>query len=234
MSDLTLDVDQAGELKAAFRRGNWTNSEIKTLSEGDRLAKVRLFVRGDAVITMRATSNSKLEPVLPGGSGIKLPGTLARNGKAFPKSKIVGYPDSSLSLLPETQPEGVAKMIVPYRLRANMSFAQMVGDRFGMVGRSLVELEEAIIAQGMQVAPDQIAFVLRMTAEHPKWSPFGLALNGNANFWLVKVSDQPGERLAVVHARWYEDGRRWHVYAYRFDYALVWLAGYGLSLGSSL
>lgn len=39
MSDLMLDVDQAGELKAAFRRGDWTNAEIKRLCEGNsRLA----------------------------------------------------------------------------------------------------------------------------------------------------------------------------------------------------
>ena len=31
MSDLMLDVDQAGELKAAFRRGDWTKTEIKRL-----------------------------------------------------------------------------------------------------------------------------------------------------------------------------------------------------------
>lgn len=41
-----LDVDQAGELKAAFRRGNWTNGEIKRLSEGDVLARVCGILRG--------------------------------------------------------------------------------------------------------------------------------------------------------------------------------------------
>ena len=30
MSDLMLDVDQAGELKAAFRRGDWTKTEVKS------------------------------------------------------------------------------------------------------------------------------------------------------------------------------------------------------------
>jgi hypothetical protein len=47
-----LDVDQAGELKAAFRRGDWTNAEIKKLSEGDVLAQVRKVVRGEAEITI--------------------------------------------------------------------------------------------------------------------------------------------------------------------------------------
>lgn len=46
MSDLMLDVDQAGELKAAFRRGGWTNAEIKTLSQGDMLKRVRGVVLG--------------------------------------------------------------------------------------------------------------------------------------------------------------------------------------------
>ena len=226
-------VDQAGELKAAFRRGDWTNAEIKTLSEGDRLANVRLVLRGDAVITTKPTSDSKLKPVFLGGSGVKLPGTPARKGKAFPKSKIVGFPDSSLSLLPDIQPEGVAKMIAPYRLGANMSFAQMVGDRLGMVGRSIAELEEAVIARGMHVSPDQIAFVLRMTTEHQEWNPFGLVLNGYANFWLVKVGDQPGERLAVTGGYWHDDDA-WSVYADRFVLAREWFAGFVFSFGNPL
>jgi hypothetical protein len=45
-----LDVDQAGELKRAFRRGDWTNAEVKKLSEGDILAQVRMVVRGLAEI----------------------------------------------------------------------------------------------------------------------------------------------------------------------------------------
>ena len=41
-----LDVDQAGELKAAFRRGDWTNKEIKRLCEGNLLAQVRDVLLG--------------------------------------------------------------------------------------------------------------------------------------------------------------------------------------------
>ena len=50
MSDLMLDVDQAGELKAAFRRGGWTNGEIKTLSQGDILKRVRDVILGRSEI----------------------------------------------------------------------------------------------------------------------------------------------------------------------------------------
>jgi hypothetical protein len=50
MSDLMLDVDQAGELKAAFRRGDWTNALIKKACEGDRLAQFRDVLLGRAEI----------------------------------------------------------------------------------------------------------------------------------------------------------------------------------------
>jgi len=50
MNELMLDVGQANELKLAFRRGNWTNEEIKTLSEGDMLLKVREVLLGRAEI----------------------------------------------------------------------------------------------------------------------------------------------------------------------------------------
>ena len=50
MSDLMLDVDQAGELKAAFRRGNWSNAEIKLFCQGDTSTKVREVVVGNATI----------------------------------------------------------------------------------------------------------------------------------------------------------------------------------------
>ncbi len=50
MSDLKLDVDQASELKAAFRRGDWTNEEIKRLCEGDMLARVRAVILGRSEI----------------------------------------------------------------------------------------------------------------------------------------------------------------------------------------
>lgn len=46
MSDLMLDVSQAHELKLAFRRGDWTNEEIKRLCEGDILTRVRGALRG--------------------------------------------------------------------------------------------------------------------------------------------------------------------------------------------
>jgi len=50
-NDLMLDVSQASELKLAFRRnGDWTNADIKTLSEGTVLGDVLKVIRGQAEI----------------------------------------------------------------------------------------------------------------------------------------------------------------------------------------
>src|SRR3989344_2766904 len=53
MSEIKLDVDQASELKAAFRREDWTNEEIKMLCERKGfLGDVRQALRGYASITL--------------------------------------------------------------------------------------------------------------------------------------------------------------------------------------
>jgi len=53
MSEIKLDVDQASELKAAFRREDWTNEEIKMLCERKGfLTDVRQALRGYATITI--------------------------------------------------------------------------------------------------------------------------------------------------------------------------------------
>lgn len=64
MSDLMLDVDQAGELKAAFRRGDWTNSEIKSLCEGDVLARVRRVIQGSAEIVVVKKEETPLDTII--------------------------------------------------------------------------------------------------------------------------------------------------------------------------
>jgi len=68
MGDLMLDVDQAGELKAAFRRGNWTNAEIKRLCEGDILAQVRDIIRGRLELkAIEHVIDCDADPYLPEG-----------------------------------------------------------------------------------------------------------------------------------------------------------------------
>lgn len=70
MSDLMLDVDQAGELKAAFRRGDWTNADIKRLSEckKDNLALIRDVLLGRAIINaVKHIVDCDADPFVPGG-----------------------------------------------------------------------------------------------------------------------------------------------------------------------
>lgn len=51
MSELMLDVSQAHELKMAFRRAGYSNTEIKRLCEGSALADVRQVLLGHSAIT---------------------------------------------------------------------------------------------------------------------------------------------------------------------------------------
>ncbi|MBI2476403.1 MAG: hypothetical protein HYV67_04150 [Candidatus Taylorbacteria bacterium] len=68
MSNLMLDVDQAGELKAAFRRGGWTNSEIKQACQGRFLSDVRGILLGKArIVTLKTDDTSEtviIDPIV--------------------------------------------------------------------------------------------------------------------------------------------------------------------------
>lgn len=96
MSNLMLDVDQAGELKAAFRRHDWTNAEIKRLSEGDILARVRSVIRGQAKIVMVKKAQKK---------DVRLDTTIRVDRSVRPT-----YPDwTSMVMHPELESTGPAK-----------------------------------------------------------------------------------------------------------------------------
>ena len=56
MSDLMLDVDQASELKAAFRRAGWTNALIKKFCEGDNPGKTRQFLESNCRFVIKGPS----------------------------------------------------------------------------------------------------------------------------------------------------------------------------------
>jgi hypothetical protein len=72
MSNLMLDVDQAGELKAAFRRCGYNNAEIKKLSTGDFLAEVRNVLRGLAEIKpIEHAVDFGADPFLPAGCKVE-------------------------------------------------------------------------------------------------------------------------------------------------------------------
>lgn len=94
MSDLMLDVDQAGELKAAFRRHGYTNALIKRLCEGASLGDVRLVLEGRARIVLgdtqappiamrrRITIDLSATPKLPFDGATIEPGGVVVRGKA--------------------------------------------------------------------------------------------------------------------------------------------------------
>lgn len=226
MSNLMLDVDQAGELKAAFRRHDYTNGEIKTLSEGDLLGRVRLVVQGSAIIAPKAMSASRLQQLT---CGVPVPGNNEVKGTFFSNKKLVGYRDPDIdALLGKQAPAASERCVAAYNLAQSMTFMEMVADRLGMPGKSEAELGSALIAHGMDIAPGQVEFILAHTTA--KWNPFGLLMDGWANFFFVAVNGQP----VVLRVHWNGDGARWHVCADRFDYAHRSIAKHRVFLGNSL
>ncbi|HRH26412.1 MAG TPA: hypothetical protein PLF31_03010 [Candidatus Paceibacterota bacterium] len=76
MSDLTLDVGQACEVKEAFRRGKWSNADVKRFSQSDpdRMRLFREVMLGRAVINinvMRHVIDCDTNPYLPNGWTVK-------------------------------------------------------------------------------------------------------------------------------------------------------------------
>ncbi|MDP2703628.1 MAG: hypothetical protein Q8P01_00105 [bacterium] len=64
----TLDVGQANELKLAFRKHEWTNEDVKWLSEGNALAEVLRVRRGEAEIReAEHVINCDADPFVPDG-----------------------------------------------------------------------------------------------------------------------------------------------------------------------
>jgi hypothetical protein len=70
-AQLSLDVGQANELKLAFRRYDWSNTEIKKLCESDILGHALNILRGDAeVIYPKRLIDLTATPTLDDGHSI--------------------------------------------------------------------------------------------------------------------------------------------------------------------
>jgi hypothetical protein len=81
MSDLMLDVDQVGELKAAFRRNGWNNAQVKKLSEGGLLAEILKVINGQAEIKMLDyVINCDAPPFIPNGWSVEEHGVNGQKG----------------------------------------------------------------------------------------------------------------------------------------------------------
>ncbi len=160
--------------------------------------------------------------------GVPLPATPARKGVALPESRLIDSRNPSVDMLPNDQPAGPAKLVVIYETLAYMTFREMLAAHLGVaLDTKMEDLETLADARGLGVAPDQIQFVLKQTANNPVRNLFGLLLRGGcwANFWLVKVSDQPGEKFVVVFASWYCDVKRWSVCADLLSCPCRWSSG---------
>ncbi len=69
MSDtFVLDVDQASELKHAFKRNGFTKAQIKQLTSGDFLSGVRDVIEGRAeLVVKKHLINLDADPMIPDG-----------------------------------------------------------------------------------------------------------------------------------------------------------------------
>lgn len=103
-NDLMLDVGQAVELKAAFRRAGFNNAQIKRLCEGDIMSQVKLLVCDKEEIQQAIkTINCSLEPSIPGGWHIRsedqLPGRVT-------EPNLIWDPTRACFWLSDKQTEG--------------------------------------------------------------------------------------------------------------------------------
>lgn len=66
MSDLTLDVGQANEIKLAARRAGATNADLKRLSEGNMFKQILPVLRGNAnVVIVKHVIDCDVAPYVP-------------------------------------------------------------------------------------------------------------------------------------------------------------------------
>lgn len=219
MSDLMLDVDQAGELKAAFRRGNWTNAFIKRLCEGDILSRVLLVLEGKAEIVIKKVEETAVS-LLALVKTISTPAIAGKKTSDCFTNKLLRYcyRDGKLdSWLPESQPEQVSGEFSVVQLTKNAAFKQAVGSFLGITG-DIQTLSQILKERGhITTLPVIESLIERQEAGED----VGLRTNGWANFFFVENKDGS---VSVVNAS--RADRRWHVRVDRLGIGPVWLAVY--------
>jgi hypothetical protein len=207
MSNLMLDVDQAGELKAAFRRNDWTNGQIKKLCEGDILAKVRLVLEGTAEIVMKSILS-----VVATTKGKK-------TADCFTNKTRYYNPDPDLvNWLPPHQPEQSAGEFSVQQLAMPGTFKQAVENFLGITGEISL-LAKTLRERGhVTTLPVIESLVERQEAGED----VGLLTDGWVNFFFVFVGEKKekeDEKPAVLVVYIRRLGSRWRM-------RLNWL-GYG-------
>ena len=211
MSNLMLDVDQAGELKAAFRRAEWTNGLIKRLCESDLLIDLKRVLEGAAEIVVKnilsVFKSVAIEAV-----------TEKKTVDCFTDKKRYAYRDENLdTLLSEIQAAQPAGRVTAHQLTWGAKFAEMVQGLLGTTETDLAVLSRLAIQTGHVFTLPQIEALIEC---QEAGEDVGLRTDGWANFFLVLNKE---ECVSFVDA--YRSVRRWNVYLYPLGHGDVWGAG---------
>lgn len=209
MSDLMLDVDQAGELKAAFRRGDWDNGQIKRLCEGDILLRVRQVIEGAAEIVMKKVSLLTLIKTItvPAVAGKK-------TSDCFTDKSRYCYRDPDLGAwLPKNQPDQPERNFSVQQLSKDGTFKQAV-ESFLETSGDVETLAGLLKERGCTTT---LPVIESLIERQEGGEDVGLRTNGYANFFFVE--DKDGS-VSVVRA--YRSGGRWRVGVRRLGDGGVW------------
>jgi hypothetical protein len=219
VSDLMLDVDQAGELKAAFRRGDWTNGQIKKLCEGNILSQVRQVIEGKAEIVEIVMEKVKEVAVslLTLVKIIATP-TVARKktSDCFIDKSQYYYRDPNLDAwLPKIQLDQPESKFSVQRLTQGATFKRAVESFLGVTG-DIQTLSQALHGRG---AVTTLPVIESLIERQEAGEDVGLQTNGYANFFFTENADGS---VSVVDAR--RNVRGWNVSVCHLGNDYVWYA----------
>ena len=213
MSELMLEVGEAQELKLALREARasdgseWTNGDVKTLSNPSILGSVLDYIRGRAEIVAKG--------LLVVVKSFMIAATAEkRTVECFTDKTWYAYRDSDLDGLLKVQgaqPEG---KITVNQLSRPAKFVEMVQGLLCIMETNLAVLSRMAIEAGYLFTLTQIEMLVECQEDG---KDTGLLTNGRANFFLVPNRE---ESVSVVGA--YRDGRRWDVLLYPLDDGGVW------------
>jgi len=185
-TDLMLDVDQAGELKAAFRRtrgsdgSEWTNERIKKLSEGSILGQVLDVINGQSTIMQIEKKVSETKSNLLVVDYGVAPSLIDLKVKAHPKRKDIAKYDLSK-----------IERVLTLKSRENCISGHENLKRLKASGRTLLDIR-----------------VLEELLKHPELIPEEWK-NGRTYFWGT-IFRHSGGRLFVACLDWGGGGWDWH------------------------
>lgn len=204
MSDLMLDVDQAGELKAAFRRGDWTNTEIKKACEGDALAKFRKVIQDLAEIVIKKVELLKFLASIPLSA--------VRHFSAADHFKVGVVKGVKIGWLGENfQNNFLSKVERKVKVATLKSYELLQSSLDGPIIEALGPDHETTLAHLWQLLVKQ-----------PNGESGTLLTNGYWNIFYIK--DAKGKFWAVG-AYWYAYYGGWCVDANSVEYPDRWRAG---------